>query len=98
MTYTVKHVVDCSTGETQEVALTPDEIAAIEAKDAEWAAGQTARDNDVILRQIAAIETVNNMPRPLRDLLLTNTTAPSYAKIKAIDDQITALRGGLKNA
>ena len=42
MTYTVKHVVDCSTGETQEVALTPDEIAALEAKDAEWAAGQAA--------------------------------------------------------
>jgi hypothetical protein len=46
-------------------------------------------------QQIVALEVNNLLPRPLRDLLLKDPTAPSYAKVKVLDDQIAALRAQL---
>ena len=49
-----------------------------------------------LLGQIAALESSSLMPRALRDIILKDTTNAAYAKTKALDDQITALREQIK--
>lgn len=49
-----------------------------------------------LLGQIALLEATSLMPRALRDLILKDTSNPAYAKTKALDDQITALREQIK--
>lgn len=93
----IKHICDCSTGEVQETVLTDDEQAAFNSMASAWEAGATDRANQSLLRQIDQIEQINAMPRPLRDMLLQNTSAPGYAKVKLIDDQISALRKQITN-
>ena len=48
------------------------------------------------LTQIAVLEASNLMPRALRDIILKDSTNAAYAKTKALDDQITALREQIK--
>ena len=49
-----------------------------------------------LLGQIAALESSSLMPRALRDIILKDSTSAAYAKTKALDDQITALREQIK--
>ena len=43
-------------------------------------------------QQIVALEAQSLMPRALREIILKDTTNPAYAKVKALDDEISALR------
>lgn len=85
-------VVDCSTGIATPVLMTADEIAAHDARAAAWDADASARANAGIMQQIDSIEKSSGLPRALRDLMLVNTNAQAYPRVKGIDDQIAALR------
>jgi hypothetical protein len=92
--------INCTTGEQSIIDLTPEEIAAlppIEVPDPKVA----------ILAEIESLERTQLLPRITREFMLLQfaTVAQAqgvdpmsniaYAKLKAFDDQITALRNQL---
>ena len=58
---TNKIVVDCSTGEVQEIALTAEEIAEREAMAAEYAAQKAAEDADKAAKETAKAELLDRL-------------------------------------
>jgi hypothetical protein len=58
---TNKIVVDCSTGEVQEIALTAEEIAEREAMAAEYAAKMAQEDADKIAKEAAKAELLDRL-------------------------------------
>ena len=58
---TNKIVVDCSTGEVQEIALTAEEIAEREAMAAEYAAQKAAEDADKAAKEEAKAELLDKL-------------------------------------
>jgi hypothetical protein len=58
---TNKIVVDCSTGEVQEIALTAEEITEREAMAAEYAAQKAAEDADKAAKAIAKSELLDRL-------------------------------------
>ena len=58
---TNKIVVDCSTGEVQEIALTAEEIAEREAMAAEYAAQKAAEDADKAAKEAAKAELLDRL-------------------------------------
>jgi hypothetical protein len=58
---TNKIVVDCSTGEVQEIALTAKEIAEREAKAAEYAAQLAAEEANKVVKAAAKAELLNKL-------------------------------------
>jgi hypothetical protein len=59
-------------------------------------APSTGEQKADLLGQIAFLEAFNIIPRALRDIILKDSTNAAYAKTKALDDQITALREQIK--
>jgi hypothetical protein len=52
-----------------------------------------------ILQQIDTLERKEQLPRPLREMLLARRLAPTmgwYARVKAVDDAVAALRATLR--
>lgn len=96
MTDNPHHLIcDCSTGYMTIVPLTDDEIAEQTANISAWEAASSERENVILLQQITSIEQSSGLPRAVRDLVLSNTSAPAYTRTKAVDDQIGALRAQL---
>ena len=60
-TMTNKIVVDCSTGEVQEIALTAEEIAEREVMAAEYAAQKVTEDADKAAKAIAKTELLDRL-------------------------------------
>jgi hypothetical protein len=58
---TNKIVVDCSTGEVQEIALTAEEIAEREAMAAEYAAQKAQEDAEKAAKEIAKAELLDRL-------------------------------------
>ena len=58
---TNKIVVDCSTGEVQEIALTAEEIAEREAMAAEYAAQKAQEDADKAAKEAAKAELLDRL-------------------------------------
>lgn len=58
---TNKIVVDCSTGEVQEIALTAEEIAEREAMAAEYAAQKAKEDADKAAKETAKAELLERL-------------------------------------
>jgi hypothetical protein len=58
---TNKIVVDCSTGEVQEIALTAEEIAEREAMAAEYAAQKAQEDADKAAKETAKAELLDRL-------------------------------------
>ena len=58
---TNKIVVDCSTGEVQEIALTAEEIAEREAMAAEYAAQKTQEEADKAAKEAAKAELLDRL-------------------------------------
>jgi ATP-dependent protease ClpP protease subunit len=58
---TNKIVVDCSTGEVQEIALTAEEIAEREAMAAEYAAQKAQEEADKIAKEAAKAELLDRL-------------------------------------
>jgi hypothetical protein len=58
---TNKIVVDCSTGEVQEIALTEDELAEREAMAAEYATQKAAEDADKAAKAVAKAELLDRL-------------------------------------
>jgi hypothetical protein len=58
---TNKIVVDCSTGEVQEIALTAEEIAEREAMAAEYAAQKVTEDADKAAKAVAKAELLDRL-------------------------------------
>jgi hypothetical protein len=63
----------------------------------QWPPAPTLEErNVVVLEEIVQLEVKSLLSRPLRELLLKDTTAPGYAKVKALDDQIATLRATMQ--
>jgi hypothetical protein len=58
---TNKIIVDCSTGEVQEIALTAEEIAEREAMAAEYAAQKAKEDADKAAKEAAKAELLDRL-------------------------------------